>query len=93
MFIVCKNASHTAKEVLIAHLGNKVTMAASLHHHFHTSQDTPTVNPNNVVVLPQDPKRQQQEARETSPPAGTTCFLSNLLISCHKETICFSEIC
>ena len=45
-------------------------MAAHLHHYFHTSQGTPSVNPNNVVISPQHPNGQQQQATETSPPAG-----------------------
>ena len=47
-------------------------MAARLHNYFHTSQGTPSLNPNNAVILPQDPsgQQQQQEATETSPPAG-----------------------
>ena len=49
-------------------------MATYLHHYFHTFQGMPTVDPDNVTVPPQDPNRQQQEARETSPPAGNNLF-------------------
>ena len=54
--------------------GNKVRMTTLLHHYFHTFQGTPTVNPDNAVVPPQDPNGQQQQATETSPPAGNNLF-------------------
>ena len=57
--------------------GNKVTMAARLHNYFHTSQGTPILNPNNAVIPPQDPSGQQQ-ATETSPPAGNNLLSQQL---------------
>ena len=55
-------------------LGSRVAMAARLHNCFHASQGTPSLNPNNAVIPPQDPNRQQQQATETSPPAGNNLF-------------------
>ena len=57
--------------------GNKVTMAARLHNCFHTAQGTPILNPNNAVIPPQDPSGQQQ-ATETSSPAGNNLFSQQL---------------
>ena len=54
-------------------------MAARLHNYFHTSQGTPSLNPNNAVIPPQDPNGQQlQQATETSPPAGNNLFSQQL---------------
>ena len=54
--------------------GSKVVMAARLYNFFHASQDMSSLNPNNAVIPPQDPNGQQQQATETSPPAGNNLF-------------------
>ena len=49
-------------------------MADYLPNFFHTSQGTPTVNPDNAMVPPQDPNGQQQQETETILPAGNSLF-------------------
>ena len=72
MYIVCKHGLHTAEKVFIAHLGQQSDDGNLFT--FTPSKGMPTVDPDNVIVPPQDPNRQQQQARETSPLAENNLF-------------------
>ena len=49
-------------------------MVTHLHHYFHNFQGMQTVNPDHVIVPPQDPNGQQQQTTETTPPAENNLF-------------------